>query len=100
MKSLDLKNPISKIVPLLRTVRQYLSLILIVTFVGAYSFLVYRINMLARSEPAEDAVAEKLQSVKQPKIDQSAVEKINQLQDQNIEVKALFDQARQNPFTE
>ncbi len=100
MKDLNLKALTAKLSPFLDSFKRYLAFMCVIAFVCAYAFLVFRINVLARSEPGEDAVAEKLQTSKQPKIDQSAVTKLEQLQDQNIEVKALFQQARQNPFTE
>lgn len=98
--NIELKALPNKLLPLLAAVRRYLILIFIVFFVGAYGFLVFRINALASSEPSDDAVAERLQSVKRPKIDQSAVDKIQQLEGQNIEVQTLFQEARQNPFSE
>jgi hypothetical protein len=97
---LDFKDLPAKLAPILEAVKHYLSFATVIGFIGIYSFLVFRINTLARSDPSEDAVTEKLQTVKQPKIDRSAVEKLEQLEDQNIEVKTLFDNARQNPFAE
>ena len=65
-----------------------------------YSFIVLRINLLNRSEPTDDAVSEKLQSVQRPKIEPELLKKIQNLQDQNVEVQSLFKQARDNPFSE
>ena len=64
------------------------------------SFLVYRINQYNQTEPTEEAIQEKLQTVQRPRIDQSALDKIQQLQDQNVQVDSLFNQARNNPFNE
>lgn len=66
----------------------------------AYTFLVVRINILNRSEPTDEAVAEKLQSVQRPKLEPELLKKIQDLQDQNVEVQSLFKQARDNPFSE
>ncbi len=79
---------------------KYLSVIFIVMLVGMYSFLVFRINSLVSVEPSEEAVNEKLQTVQRPKIDQSAVTKIKQLQDNSVNVQTLFKEARDNPFQE
>ncbi len=100
MKEFTPKKLAEKIKPLFRFLKRYAVLIFIVAIVGIYGFLVFRINSLVQTEPSEDAVTEKLQNVKRPKIDQSAIDKIQQLQGQNIEVKSLFDQARNNPFSE
>ena len=100
MKNLNIKDIPTKLQPLLQKVRQYIVLIYIVVFALALSFLVFRINILAQSEPSEDAIAEKLKGVKRPKIDQSAIDKIEALKDTNVEVQTLFKQARENPFQE
>lgn len=100
MPALNIKEIPAKLSPVLHVARRYLSIIFIACFVLAYGFLVLRINTLARGEPADDAVAEKLKTVQRPKLDQDAVDKIEQLQDQNVDAQALFNQARQNPFSE
>jgi len=61
---------------------------------------VFRINQYSHTEPADSAVQEKLQTTKRPKVDQAVLDKIQQLQDQNVQVQSLFDQARNNPFNE
>lgn len=100
MKDLTLQKLVSSLKPVLAFMRRYAVLAFIVIVIGLYGFLVFRINTLVVTDPSEDAISEKLQTVKRPKIDQSAVDKIQQLQDQNLEVKSLFDQARNNPFSE
>ena len=74
--------------------------IYILIVLAAYTFLVVRINLLNRSEPTDEAVAEKLQSVQRPKLEPELLKKIQDLQDQNVEVQSLFKQARDNPFSE
>ena len=96
----ELKDIPGKITPLLEASKRYLSLIFILFFAGVYGFLVFRIDSLASSEPDEAAVTERLQSATRPQIDEEAVEKIKQLEAQNIQVQTLFEEARQNPFAE
>jgi hypothetical protein len=98
--SLDLDTIKSKLAPILHRLQQYMVLIFILGFLGIYGFLIFRINILAGSEPSDEAVAEKLNTVQRPRVDQQAVDKIDQLQAQNIEVQTLFNQARSNPFVE
>lgn len=81
-------------------VLRYLGFIFVIVLLGMYSFLVFRINSLTTAEPSEDAIAEKLQTVQRPKIDQASIDKIQQLQDNSVEVKSLFQEARDNPFHE
>ncbi len=94
------KKLLDKIKPVVGFLRRYMVIIFIAVFVGIYGFLVFRINQLSSIEPSEDAVTEKLQGTVRPKIDQSIVDKMQKLQDQNIQVRTLFKQARDNPFNE
>ncbi len=96
----NIKKIGTKVLPFFKTLQRHAVLLFLLVLVGIYGFLVYRINSLTRIEPSDSAVAEKLETVKRPKIDETAVQKIKQLQGQNVEVKSLFDRARNNPFNE
>lgn len=98
--NLNFKELPAKLLPIIGTLKRYVVIIFIVALVGILGFLVYRINSLTQLEPNEDDVTEKLQTVQRPRIDQAALDKIQQLEDQNIEVQTLFQQARDNPFSE
>ncbi len=100
MKNLDLKTIPSKIMPLLLTIKRYLGFITVIIILCLYGFMVFYVNNLASSEPTDEQVAEKLKAVQRPRIDEAALKKINELQDQNIQVETLFEQARDNPFNE
>jgi hypothetical protein len=65
-----------------------------------YGFIAWRIQSLADAEPDTQAVATQAKTVSQPNIDPALVGKIEQLEDNSVNVQALFDQARQNPFRE
>ena len=98
--NLELKDIPTKLAPVGLFLRRYVVLIFILAFLAIYGFLVIRINMLSSAEPDDDAITEKLTSVQQTKIDQTSIDKITQLQEQNVEVQTLFQQARDNPFVE
>ena len=95
---LNITSILSKISSFFKVLRRFAALIFILAAVFTYSFMVWRIRLLANREPSEDAVTTAVAQVKRPKIDQKAVNKIQQLQDTNVQVKALFKQARDNPF--
>lgn len=65
-----------------------------------YGGIIVRINMLNRQEPTEEAVTEKLQNAKRPRIDQDTINKIKELEDNSVDVQSLFKDARNNPFQE
>jgi hypothetical protein len=99
-KKLDLTSTLKKFKSFESIGMRYLSFILVLLSLGVYSFIVFRINSLITAEPTDEQIIEKLQTVQRPKIDQVSIDKINQLSDNSVEVKAIFKEARQNPFQE
>lgn len=89
-----------KLKPVAGFIKRYAVFIFFMVILGLFGFLVFRINSYAAVEPSEDAVQEKLKAVQRPRVDQNALDKIQQLEAQNVEVNSLFDQARSNPFNE
>lgn len=98
--SLSVNDVQKQLQPLLMKLRKYAAFIFVLAFLGMYIYMVQYIDNLIQDEPSQAAIDSKLRPVNRLKIDQKAVEQINELEAQSIEVKALFDQARQNPFTE
>lgn len=96
--NLDIKSIGSKSKKIVKGLGKYASFIFILLVLATYGFIVIRIRTLATQDPNSDVVAEKLKDLQRPKVDQSTIDKIQQLRDSNIQVKTLFDQARDNPF--
>lgn len=78
-------------------VSRYAGFCFIILITLLYCFFVIRINSLAKAEPSDQDV-QQTSSTKRLKIDQDAVDKIQQLEDQNVRVQSLFEEARDNPF--
>jgi hypothetical protein len=70
--------------------------VLLILFV--YVLVVLRINSLANAEPSPDQ--EQIVTNSIPRIDGSAIKQIENLENNNADVRALFNQARNNPFAE
>lgn len=100
MASLNIKDIPSVILPRLLALKKYVVFIFIILVLSVYGYLVFHISSLAKAEPDESAITERLKTVQRPKIDKDALNKVQQLEDQNIQVQTLFQQARENPFTE
>lgn len=98
--NLEVKDISAKLLTALKGLKRYIVFIFIITVMIIYGYLVFHINSLASQEPEEDAVTERLKTVQRPRIDEDALLKIQQLEDQNIQVKTLFQEARDNPFAE
>lgn len=78
--------------------RRYSFLIFLVFVAALYGFLLFRISSLDSQQPSTDAVSSQVKAAKIPHIDQKVVDQLQSLQDNSVSVKALFNQARNNPF--
>lgn len=96
----DLKKLLDKAMPLLVIGKKYVRFIFFLFLALLVGFLLLQIRNYTQTEPSDDAVTEKLKTVQRPHIDADALAKIQQLQDQNVQVKSLFQQTRDNPFSE
>lgn len=100
MKLPDKSRLINNITPLAAKLKRYRMFLFIVTFLGIYAFLIIRIDSLTQSEPSIGELGQGPDTIKRLRLDQDSVNKLKELEEQNIEVRALFQQARDNPFTE
>lgn len=65
-----------------------------------YGFIIFRINALSTATPSDSALSEATQATTQPHIDPAVVQKIQDLQDNSVNVQSLFKPERENPFQE
>jgi hypothetical protein len=89
-----------KLIPVASFIKRYGVLMVIVGFGLVYGYLILLSGSLAQSEPSDQQVSENYKAADRPKIDQVIVEKLNELEDQNLQFQALIDEARRNPFSE
>ena len=102
-----MKNNLSDIKPaplltegkrLLKKVQPY-SLLVFILFVGLiYAFVLLRIQHFTTEQPSETAIDSQVQAAHIPHINPSVVQQLQSLQDNSVNVQALFNQARSNPF--
>lgn len=97
MNSLLKKLPLNQIAGFAKRFRLILFLSL---FAGAYTFLLVHINALNTQKVSQNAVNVELQTVKRIHIDEESVQQMLKLTEENIEVKSLYEEARNNPFSE
>ena len=77
------------------------SFVIFLVVVGAtYGFLVLRIQTLSDAQPSEDTITSQVQAAGVPRIDPAVIQQLTSLQDNSVSVKALFDEARTNPFNQ
>lgn len=76
-------------------------LVIAVAAIGAtYGYLVLTAGQQADLRPSDQEIANELLGSTRPKLDDSSANKLLQLEAQNIEIQAIFNEARQNPFAE
>lgn len=81
-------------------IKKYSVFLFILFGLGVFGYLIIQIKTYANREPSESMIESKSSQNKSINIDKSAVKKVEELQETNVEVKALFEQARDNPFQE
>lgn len=80
--------------------QRHLVIISIVIFALLCGYLLTQANTHITTRPEASAVAEKAQTVGRPTVDERVVDTIQNLQDRNVQVRTIFEEARENPFTE
>ena len=90
----------TKIKPLADFAKKYAALLFILLAIAILGFLVYRIGQLASMEPSNELVSEKSGQNRPMGIDPKAVDQVKSLQSTNVEIKSLFNNSRNNPFSE
>ncbi len=91
---------LASIRPYLAYLQRYKVLIFVVSVLGVYVLLVNHIGELIQNEPSQTQIDSKLSPVNKLTVDQDAIKRITDLEEQNVEVQTLFNEARQSPFTE
>ncbi|MDZ7786460.1 MAG: hypothetical protein U5L95_05060 [Candidatus Saccharibacteria bacterium] len=91
------KLPTDKILAFVRRFRLVLFLLL---FAVIYVYLLFYINGLNTKQPASGAVEDELETVKRLDLDQQALDRMRELTEENVDVRALYEETRNNPFDE
>jgi multidrug efflux pump subunit AcrB len=95
---LAMQLPIEKIRGGINKVGRYGVIIFLILVVGVYAFMLLRINSLNNMQPTQDAVNSQYNPIRSAHIDKTIVKQLQSLQDNSVNVKSLFNQARNNPF--
>ena len=100
LASIDFKALARKALHWLRGMKQYVGISFFVLLAVIYGLLLVRITALSSAQPDPNEVNNQASSGRIPKIDSKVVRQLESLEESSANVKALFDQARQNPFEE
>lgn len=80
--------------------KRYAIIISICLFAGLTGYILALTNSITGEQPTQESIDTKLKSVPRPKIDQSIVNTILGLEDRNIDMQTIFQDARKSPFNE
>ena len=95
---MKLKNISEKLLKIKPFIARYAVIIFIVGVALVFIFLTLRIANYSDIEPTDDQIDERLSTLQTIKLNEEAVQKIQELQDHNINIESLFDNGRDNPF--
>lgn len=84
----------------LHRLNRYKVIIFLVVVAGVYGYILMQINSLSNAQPSADQIHAQASPIKSAHVDKSVVTQLQQLQDNSVNVQALFDTARSNPFQE
>lgn len=99
-KDIEVKSLLKQLPLMAQRLKSYAVVSFIIFIAGIYGFVGLQITSQQTVEPTSDQVAEQVEAINPPHIDEEIVKQLEALQDTSISVKALFDEARQNPFVE
>ena len=99
LKSIDLSSLPQLFGQFFARVSRYRVVLFIVFVAGIYGYMTYQIFILSNVTPSNSDVNSEVTSLT-PHIDLNVVQQLESLKDNSVNVQTLFDQARQNPFSE
>lgn len=94
----DLQKLVDRLKHFLPAARRYSLPAFIIFVILIYGIIIFRIQTLSSQQPTDEQVSSQVQASGTPHIDQSVVRQLQTLQDNSVNVQALFNQARNNPF--
>jgi hypothetical protein len=77
---------------------RYIVIIFVICVALIFGFLTLKIANYSNDEPTDDQIEERLGALQTVRLNDDAVQKIKELQDQNISLDSLFNNGRDNPF--
>lgn len=79
-------------------VQPYLGIAFLVLVGAIYGYILVQISTLSTAEPSEASISDQVQTARMPHIPESLITQLQELEDTNVAVKTIFNEARQNPF--
>jgi hypothetical protein len=97
-KSLNLNDIIEQLKQVLGIIKKYIIIIFIVLVVGVYGYIINGFDSAFNQAPNASEVQSSSNSFVLIHINQQVINQINSLRNNSVNVQALFQQSRNNPF--
>jgi predicted PurR-regulated permease PerM len=98
--NINLKALLPQLKRLWQIILRHMVFIVVTIILVVYIFVVWQINQLANAGPSDTAQTTAQTTTGVPRIDKTAIQQIQNLEQTNTQVQSLFEQARNNPFQE
>jgi hypothetical protein len=95
---MKLDNLTAKLTIVRDRVGRYVVIIFVICVALVFGFLTLKISSYSNNEPNDTQIEERLSTLQTVKLNDEAVQKIEELQDRNISLESLFNNGRDNPF--
>lgn len=100
MKNKLVAKPVESIQSLFTKLSHFKLVVFVLLVVGVYGYVILSISSLTNAQPSEAQISELSSPIRSAKIDEKIIKQLQQLQDNSVSVKSLFNEARSNPFQE
>lgn len=80
--------------------KRFRFIIAFIIFSTMYGYILLQVSSINQKQPSEKQIAEKTSTAPKTKVDEDLAEQITSLEDQNVQVQTIFNEARKNPFSE
>lgn len=97
---LDKSYLTNKIIILATFIKRFRFVIVFAIFSSMYGYILLQVNLIDSKEPTAVQITEKTTKAPHTSIDPKLVEKITSLEEENVDIKTIFNETRKNPFTE
>ncbi|MDB5185057.1 MAG: hypothetical protein JWN38_865 [Candidatus Saccharibacteria bacterium] len=99
-KQLDTKKIIASLTTVLQQLSRYKALLFVVMIALVYGYILLTINSLSNRQPSSNQVSAQANPITTARVNENVIKQLKQLEDNNVSVKELFNEARNNPFVE
>lgn len=97
---LDKAYLLDKAALLAALIKRFRFILVFVAFSIMYAYILTQVNAINAREPSDKQITDKATAAPRTKIDPELAKQITSLEEENIDIKTIFNEARKNPFAE